>query len=236
MVPYEYTCISIKKSFIFFLVFKVFLPDWLSELFVFNFPRRIRMADRLALLRWRQNSVRNCTALYYAEPFIITIPSPRNDSNNVERGVKRQNSWFPKRKFKCPRFETIIFASCQLLYSEAFIPLFHYSYSFEPQREKTYLLNCAHTEHANQPAHPRSVIRVFVFCMRKLRFLVYPKCIQCRLIRLRECAVWSESSLGAHVRRSFPDVAVQLYTEIFCVLMTKIFLVSVFYPWETSSL
>ena len=32
----------------------------------------------------------------------------------------------------------------------------------EPQRKKTYQLTCAPNEDSNQPAHPRSLIRVFV--------------------------------------------------------------------------
>ena len=56
---------------------------------------------------------------------------------------------------------------------------------------------------SNQPAHPRSLIWVFVVRMKKLCMhpclsKMHPVKI---LIRLRECTGWSESSLGAHVRR-----------------------------------
>ena len=37
-----------------------------------------------------------------------------------------------------------------------------------PQCEKTYLLTCAPNEDSNQPAHPRSLIRVFVVRMKTL--------------------------------------------------------------------
>ena len=33
----------------------------------------------------------DCTELHCTEPFIIALPSSRNDSNNVERGVKLLN-------------------------------------------------------------------------------------------------------------------------------------------------
>ena len=50
----------------------------------------------------------------------------------------------------------------------------------EPQREKTYLLTYAPNEDSNQPAHPRSLIRVFVVRMNKLCILGYPKRAQWR--------------------------------------------------------
>ena len=54
---------------------------------------------------------------------------------------------------------------------------------------------------SNQPVHSRSVIRVFVVRIKKLCTLGYPNCVQRILIRLRECAGWSVSSLGAYVRK-----------------------------------
>ena len=52
------------------------------------------------------------------------------------------------------------------------------------------------------PAHPYTLIRVFVVHMKKA---FYPWLSKMRsvmiLISLCECAGWSESSLGAHVRR-----------------------------------
>ena len=38
----------------------------------------------------------------------------------------------------------------------------------EPKREKTYLLTCTPNEDSNQPAHPRSLIRVFYVRMEKI--------------------------------------------------------------------
>ena len=61
-----------------------------------------------------------------------------------------------------------------------------------------YPLTCAPNEDSNQPEHPRSLI--IVVRMKKLCILgnMRPETI---LIGLFECAVWSESSLCAHVRR-----------------------------------
>ena len=42
---------------------------------------------------------------------------------------------------------------------------------YEPQCEKTYHLKCAPNEDANQPAHPYSLISVFVIRMKKLCIL-----------------------------------------------------------------
>ena len=74
----------------------------------------------------------------------------------------------------------------------------------EPQCEKTYLLTCAPNEDSDQPARPRSLIRVFVVRMKKtLHPWLSKMCPVKILIRLRECAGWSESSLGAqcHIQR-----------------------------------
>ena len=69
----------------------------------------------------------------------------------------------------------------------------------EPQRQKTYLLACSPNENTNQPAHPRGPIRLFVVRMKKKFHLWLTKMRPVKiLIRLRECAVWSESSRGAH--------------------------------------
>ena len=72
--------------------------------------------------------------------------------------------------------------------------------SNEPQLTKTYLLTNAQNEYSTQPAQLHSLIRVFVPVWRNFA----PVAIQSGrvkiLIRLRKCAVWSESSLGAHVR------------------------------------
>ena len=59
----------------------------------------------------------------------------------------------------------------------------------------------ASNEDSNQPARSRSLISVFVVRMKKLCNLGYPKMRPVKiLIRLRECADWSESSLGAKAR------------------------------------
>ena len=75
------------------------------------------------------------------------------------------------------------------------------------------------SEDPNHPVHPRSLLTVLVVCMKKLCVPVYPKYIQWKLIltSYRECAGWSESSLGARDRRcvfwrcgSFSHVVVHL--------------------------
>ena len=55
---------------------------------------------------------------------------------------------------------------------------------------------------SSQPAHARNLSRVFVVRMKKLCILGYPKIRSVKiLIRMRECAGWSESSLYAHFQR-----------------------------------
>ena len=41
------------------------------------------------------------------------------------------------------------------------------TYVYETQSESTYLLTCASNEDSDQPAHPRSLISVFVVRMKK---------------------------------------------------------------------
>ena len=73
---------------------------------------------------------------------------------------------------------------------------------YEPQREKTYLLTRALNEDSNQPAHLRSLIRVFEAHMKLLCVLGYPKCAQ--WIFRSDCAsaqsdlnlLWTHMSAG----------------------------------------
>ena len=84
---------------------------------------------------------------------------------------------------------------------------------YRPQREKTYFLTCAPNEDSNQPAHLRSLIRVFVFRMKKLCILGYPKSAHWRF--WSDCANvqadlnlrWAHRSDG-----TFPDDAIQIYS------------------------
>ena len=55
-----------------------------------------------------------------------------------------------------------------------------YCFTNEQQCEETNLLTCAPNEDSNQPAHPRSLIRVFIVCMKKFGILGYAKCAQLR--------------------------------------------------------
>ena len=55
----------------------------------------------------------------------------------------------------------------------------------ESQRVQTYLLTCAPNEDSDQPAHSRSLIRVFIVRMKKLCVLVLPNCAHAVKIRMR---------------------------------------------------
>ena len=48
--------------------------------------------------------------------------------------------------------------------------------AYEAIREKTYLLACAPNEDSNWPAHPCSLIRIFIVHTKKLCIIGYPKC------------------------------------------------------------
>ena len=49
---------------------------------------------------------------------------------------------------------------------------------YKPRIRKTYLLIYAPNENSNQPTHPHCLIRVFVFRLKKVFILYYPKCAQ----------------------------------------------------------
>ena len=50
--------------------------------------------------------------------------------------------------------------------------------TIELQREKVYLLTCAHNKDSDQPVQMHRLIGVFVVCIKKLYNLSYPKSIQ----------------------------------------------------------
>ena len=50
----------------------------------------------------------------------------------------------------------------------------------KPQNNQKYLLTCEPNEDSNQPAPLRSLIGVFVFCIKKHNILGYPRCAQWR--------------------------------------------------------
>ena len=72
-------------------------------------------------------------------------------------------------------------------------------YLIEPLHDKTSKMAYVPSEDSDQLGHLPSLIRVFVVRMKKHRVLSYPLNAQWRLVRLHECADWSESSLGSPV-------------------------------------
>ena len=72
----------------------------------------------------------------------------------------------------------------------------------EPQRQKTYRLTCAPKKDSDQPAHPRSLIKVFVVRMKKLCIPGYPKCVQgrfwsgCANVQADQNLRWAHMSEG----------------------------------------
>ena len=85
-----------------------------------------------------------------------------------------------------------IFCNFQRIFS-------HYQTWNEPQHDKTNKMTCAPSK--DQPGHSPSpsLIRVFAVRMRKPWVLSFPLNAHWRLIILRGCAGWSESSLGIYV-------------------------------------
>ena len=68
-------------------------------------------------------------------------------------------------------------------------------YDNEPQCMKTYLLTCAPNEYSNEPAHPYSLIRVFVVRVKKRSILGYPIC---DLWRFRSDCANTQADLNLH--------------------------------------
>ena len=109
--------------------------------------------------------------------------------------------------------------------------------TFEPEREKTYLLTCALNEDWNQSAHPRSLIRIFDGRMKKLCILGYPKCAQERFWSACATAQADLNLCWVHISEStFTDFVVlmclfggqsQLYITAVYQIKT-----SCFFIWE----
>ena len=55
---------------------------------------------------------------------------------------------------------------------------------FELKHDKTNKMTCKPSEDSDQPAHPGSLIRIFVVCMEKSWVFGYPWNAQLRLIEL----------------------------------------------------
>ena len=68
--------------------------------------------------------------------------------------------------------------NCIIVYKKEDTRLDVFNKINEPKWGKAYLPTCAPNEDSDQPAHPRSLIRVFVVRMKKLCILGYPKCDQ----------------------------------------------------------
>ena len=81
------------------------------------------------------------------------------------------------------------------------IPITFVSFTIWAQGKTYLILTCAPNEDSNQPAHPRSHQSPRCpYDETMYRWLSKMRTVKI-LIRLRECAVRSESSLDAHVRR-----------------------------------
>ena len=91
-----------------------------------------------------------------------------------------------------------LYFQCNINISDYFFILQLVLYAlFESHCENTYLLTSTPNGDANQPEHPRSLIRSLLKLhpwQSKMRTVNI-------LTRLRECAGWFESSLGAHIQR-----------------------------------
>ena len=74
------------------------------------------------------------------------------------------------------------------------------------QREKAYLLKCASNEDLNQPAHSRSLIRVFIIHMKKKK----QKKKKLSLSAIQN-APGEDSDQTAHFRWAHMSVAAPLY-------------------------
>ena len=96
------------------------------------------------------------------------------------------------------------------------------------KREETYLRRCAPIEDSNQPAHPRSLIKVFVVRMKKFCVLCYPKCAQLRFLLGCANAQADLNLYWAHIsRRAYSDVAAQIdvfscFILCFCVQIVHV--------------
>ena len=114
----------------------------------------------------------------------------------------------PRRRKVGYNYKNSLYLNVSLnVHGEMFV-LYH---TVEPQSERTYLLTCASNEDSNKPMHLHSLIRVFVVHMKILHPWLSKIRLEKILISLRECAGWSESSLGVHGRRDILWCTAQLF-------------------------
>ena len=87
--------------------------------------------------------------------------------------------------------------------------------TYDPQWEKTYLLACAPNEGSNQLSRPHGVVTTFVFRMKNLCKLGYPKCAQRRF--WSDCAnAQSDQNLrwAYMLAGTFPDVSAHICVNL----------------------
>ena len=109
------------------------------------------------------------------------------------------------------------FTTCQSVVIYAFLKKHSKLRTYGPKREKTYLITCAPNEDSNQPAHPRSLIRVFAVRMTKLCILGYPTCAKWRFWSACANAQADLNLHWAHLSKgTFSDVAVHMSKWVTC--------------------
>ena len=84
--------------------------------------------------------------------------------------------------------------TCMSLENKSFVGKRAHKQLNEPKRQES---SCA----PNEDAHSRSLIRFFTGRILDSQWFKVSSCGQRRLIRLRRCAGWFDSSLSAHARR-----------------------------------
>ena len=125
--------------------------------------------------------------------------------NQEQNGRSQWRSWWDGTFWAVSSGSTLFAKVCVLVYKaervNQFFTLPMIMLITEPRREKTHLLISLLNEDLNQPAYLRSLIRIFVVRKKTLHPWLSKMCRVKILIRRHECADWSESSLGGHVRR-----------------------------------
>ena len=108
--------------------------------------------------------------------------------------------------------------------------------SYEPQRQKAYLVASATNRIWNLPAHPHSLSRVFILRMKKPCILCYPKCAKRRF--WSDCAN-AQSDLNlrwAHILEgTFLDVPVHIFASVCIDFRIKVSFTKGYILWYSAT-
>ena len=144
-----------------------------------------------------------CTVAYYITAWFIKLSN--SGIKHLRFKEKAQNGAKCLELF-IPELLSCRFYRCPVRFSSRCLEILN-----EPQCQETYLSTCAPNEYSDQPSHWSSLTKIFTVSILDSQGCKVSSCGLWRLIRLRECAGWFESSFAHMSEGTFPHVAVHTF-------------------------